>query len=93
MAAEHGRGVGLLQHAGCVLERRVPERHEARTRTIKSWTGLTDDRIRKLYRSYVADAGRRVVRRHRGKSPRQSAFFMRNAGVRREAAGLATQAA
>ena len=65
-------------------------RHEARTRTIKSWTGLTDDRIRKLYRSYVADAGRRDVRRHRGKSPRQSAFFMRNAGIRREAAGLAT---
>ena len=64
--------------------------HEARTRTIRSWTGLTDDRIRKLYRSYVADAGRRDVRRHRGKSPRQSAFFMRNAGVRREAAGLAT---
>jgi hypothetical protein len=32
-------------------------RHEARTRTIRSWTGLTDDRIRKLYRSYVADGG------------------------------------
>ena len=65
-------------------------RHEARTRTIRSWTGLTDDRIRKLYRSYVADAGRRDVRRHRGKSPRQNAFFMRNPVVRREAAGLAT---
>ena len=25
-------------------------RHEARTRTIRNWTGLTDDRIRKLYR-------------------------------------------
>ena len=23
-------------------------RHEARTHTIKTWTGLTDDRIRKL---------------------------------------------
>jgi hypothetical protein len=65
-------------------------RHEARTRTIRNWTGLTDDRIRKLYRSYVADGSRRDVRRHRGKSPRQSAFFMRNAGIRREAAGLAT---
>jgi len=65
-------------------------RHEARTRTIRNWTGLTDDRIRKLYRSYVADAGRRDVRRHRGMSPRQSAFFMRNPGIRREAAGLAT---
>ncbi|MGQ0429773.1 MAG: hypothetical protein ACT4UQ_07575 [Gammaproteobacteria bacterium] len=65
-------------------------RHEARTRTIRSWTGLTDDRIRKLYRSYVADAGRRDVRRRRGKSPRQSAWFMKNAAIRREAAGLAT---
>ena len=64
--------------------------HEARTRTIRNWTGLTDDRIRKLYRSYVADAGRRDVRRHRGKSPRQSAYFMRNAAIRREAASLAT---
>jgi hypothetical protein len=26
-------------------------RHEARTRTIRSWTGLSDDRIRNLYRS------------------------------------------
>ncbi len=64
--------------------------HEARTHTIRSWTGLTDDRIRKLYRSYVAEAGRREIRRHRGKSPRQSAWFMRNAATRREAASLAT---
>ncbi len=27
--------------------------HEARTSTIRSWTGLSDERIRKLYRSYV----------------------------------------
>jgi hypothetical protein len=27
-------------------------RHEARTFTIRQWTGLSDDRIRKLYRSY-----------------------------------------
>ena len=64
--------------------------HEARTSTIRSWTGLTDDRIRKLYHSYIADAGRRDVQRHRGMSPRQTAFFMRNAAIRREAAGLAT---
>jgi hypothetical protein len=24
-------------------------RHEARTQTIRTWTGLTDDRIRKVY--------------------------------------------
>jgi hypothetical protein len=67
--------------------------HEARTQTIRSWTGLTDDRIRKLYREYVQtqvrDDGTAAVRRHRGKSPRQSAFFMRNLETRREAAVLA----
>ncbi len=65
-------------------------RHEARTRTIRHWTGLTEDRIRKLYQSYVVEAGCRDVRRHRGKSPRQNAWFMRNPVVRRESAGLAT---
>ena len=63
-------------------------RHEARTHTIRQWTGLTDDRIRKLYRSYLHGGGCRVVR-HRGKSPRQSAFFLRTARLRQEAAALA----
>jgi hypothetical protein len=52
--------------------------HEARTLTIRAWTGLSDDRIRKLYRTYVATQGSRSVRRHRGKSPRQIAFFFRS---------------
>ena len=30
--------------------------HEARTQTIRTWTGLSDDRIRKLYRSYMSEA-------------------------------------
>jgi hypothetical protein len=29
-------------------------RHEARTQTIRAWTGLTDDRIRNLYRSHIS---------------------------------------
>jgi hypothetical protein len=53
-------------------------RHEARTFTIRQWTGLSDDRIRKLYRSYVMNHDARRVFRHRGKSPRQAAFFFRN---------------
>ncbi len=53
-------------------------RHEARTFTIRQWTGLSDDRIRKLYRSYVMNRDARPVHRHRGKSPRQAAFFFRN---------------
>lgn len=68
--------------------------HEARTFTIRQWTGLSDDRIRKLYRSYVltqtkTDGGRRV-RRHRGKSPRQAAFFFRSAELHFQAAQLAS---
>ena len=39
--------------------------HEARTQTIRTWTGLSDDRIRKLYRSYMTRASR-YVPRHRG---------------------------
>jgi hypothetical protein len=65
-------------------------RHEARTCTIRVWTGLTDDRIRKLYRSYVQHAPSTPVRRHRGKSPRQVSFFMRTPAVHFEATTLAS---
>jgi Flagellar transcriptional activator (FlhC) len=65
-------------------------RHEARTYTIRQWTGLSDDRIRKLYRSYVSSGGARSVTRHRGKSPRQAAFFFRNPEVTFHAAQLAS---
>ena len=41
-------------------------RHEARTGTIRSCTGLSDDRIRKLYSTYFRNSGdlprRRLVR-------------------------------
>jgi hypothetical protein len=49
--------------------------HEARTQTIRRWTGLSDDRIRKLVRSYIRPGA--GVRRHRGKSPQQVGFFLR----------------
>jgi hypothetical protein len=64
-------------------------RHEARTHTIRAWTGLSDDRIRKLYRSYLCDCHTPLTR-HRGKSPQQVAFFMRTARARQEAALLAS---
>ena len=47
---------------------------EARTRTIRLATQLSDDRIRRMYRDYFARAGGNRVRRRRGKSPRQMAF-------------------
>ncbi|MDJ0938598.1 MAG: FlhC family transcriptional regulator [Woeseiaceae bacterium] len=52
--------------------------HEARTRTIRDCTGLSDDRIRKLYGTYFRDSGIAGVRRRRGKSPRQIAPFVKN---------------
>src|SRR6201987_1386226 len=62
-------------------------RHEARTQTIRSWTGLSDDRIRKLYRSYLSQA-RRQLPRHRGKSPHQTAYFTRSLRLQQETAVL-----
>src|ERR1700719_2685931 len=64
--------------------------HEARTFTIRQWTGLSDDRIRKLYRSYVLEHDSSTVLRHRGKSPRQAAFFFRNPELNFQAAQFAS---
>src|SRR5215470_19513587 len=64
-------------------------RHEARTHTIRKWTGLTDDRIRKLYRSYLIHLPSQVAR-HRGKSPGQAGFFTRTPRAQQEAAILAS---
>ena len=53
-------------------------RHEARTRTIRECTGLSDDRIRKLYTTYFRNTGATDVRSRRGKSPRQVTRFVKN---------------
>lgn len=63
-------------------------RLEARTRTIRRWTGLSDDRIRKLYRSYLRDS-KASVRRHRGKSPQRSSVFLGTGRAARHATALA----
>ena len=64
-------------------------RLEARTRTIRRWTGLSDDRIRKLYRSYLRDS-KSSVRRHRGKSPQRSSVFLGTGRAARHATALAS---
>jgi hypothetical protein len=64
--------------------------HEARTRTIRTWTGLTDDRIRKLVHSYAATDGNQHLTRHRGKSPQCAGFFLRTPHMRQETAVLAS---
>ena len=51
--------------------------HEARTRTIRDCTGLSDDRIRKLYSTYFRDTGHDTVKRRRGKSPQQITLFVK----------------
>jgi hypothetical protein len=52
--------------------------HEARTGTIRYWTGLSDDRIRKLYTTYFKFATGMRVRRRRGRSPTQIAPLVCN---------------
>ncbi|MGI9248694.1 MAG: hypothetical protein ACR2QI_06735 [Woeseiaceae bacterium] len=53
-------------------------RHEARTRTIRECTGLSDDRIRKLFSTYFRNSGNTAVKRRRGKSPRQVTRYVKN---------------
>jgi hypothetical protein len=65
-------------------------RHEARTCTIRSCTGLTDDRIRQLYKTYASHLSNVPVRRRRGKSPRQVAFFIRSTRAQLESSLLAS---
>ena len=63
-------------------------RHEARTRTIKECTGLSDDRIRKLYATYFRDVSPSPVKRRRGKSPQQVGRFVKNPSNQLEATTL-----
>jgi hypothetical protein len=64
-------------------------RHAARTQTIRAWTGLSDDRIRKLYRTYANEFGI-AVSRPRGKSPQQPALFTRSPRLKEESSLLAS---
>ena len=64
-------------------------RYEARTRTIVAWTGVTEDRVRKLAHQLAAPHPERAPLRHRGQSPHQIAFFFRSATVSCQAAVLA----
>ena len=64
--------------------------HEARTRTIRECTGLSDDRIRKLFGTYFQDAATRHIKRRRGKSPRQVGRFVKSPLNQLEATTLIT---
>lgn len=60
--------------------------HEARTCTIKLCTGLSDDRIRRLYATHFKDDPE--IRRQRGKSPSRTRVFVKNATHQCEAGTL-----
>lgn len=62
--------------------------HEARTRTIRECTGLSDDRIRKVYTTYFRNTGREEVKRRRGKSPQQIGLFVKSPKNQLEATTL-----
>ncbi|MDH4124148.1 MAG: flagellar transcriptional regulator FlhC [Gammaproteobacteria bacterium] len=64
--------------------------HEARTGTIRECTGLSDDRIRKLYTTYFRHTGTTAVQRRRGKSPRQVMRFVKNPENQLQATVLVT---
>lgn len=64
-------------------------KHKARTFTICLWTGLTEDRVRKLYRCYVS-ADSTCMSRSRGKSPRRIELFGQSERYHREATCLAS---
>ncbi|MEO1582907.1 MAG: hypothetical protein AAFR91_13835 [Pseudomonadota bacterium] len=63
-------------------------RFEARTSTIRSCTGLSDDRIRKLCQRYFTGRNGSTIRRRRGKSPRQLSRFVKNPAHQLEATTL-----
>jgi hypothetical protein len=64
--------------------------HEARTGTIRDWTGLSRRCIRNLFRSYVHDQVGGGAARHRGPSPYNVEFLLQSSEVRSDIAVLAS---
>lgn len=63
---------------------------EARTCTIRTCTGLSDDRIRTIYARYFKPDGRGAVHRKRGKSPSQTAIYVKKPDHQCQATVLAS---
>lgn len=62
--------------------------YEARTCTIRTCTGLSDDRIRKIYSTYFKAEPRMKVRRQRGKPPTRISIYVKTALHQSEASTL-----
>lgn len=64
-------------------------RHEARTNTISTWTGISPERVRNLSKSHRRQESAQDTERHRGPSPSQLAPLLTNPGLRSEVAAMA----
>lgn len=62
--------------------------YEARTQTIRDWSGLPEARVRRLFRAYLRRAEGAGTARHRGPPPRNVAALLRP-GLRAEATAAA----
>jgi hypothetical protein len=62
---------------------------EARTQTIRAWTGLTGDRVRNLFHAAGVGEPSREVARHRGPSPSRLTALLSTVRMRNEAAAAA----
>lgn len=62
-------------------------RHEVRTQWICAWTGISDERVRNLCRSY--DESWTGAPRHRGHAPKVFTAMMRTSSMRCEASAIA----
>lgn len=61
-------------------------RHEVRTQWICALTGLSEDRVRRLFHAYGRSQG--SVRRHRGPAPLRVAAFVKSSALRAEASAI-----
>jgi hypothetical protein len=64
--------------------------HEARTGTIRNWTGLSGRCIRNLFRSYMHDPVDGCASRHRGPSPHMVELLLKSSQMRADVALLAS---
>src|SRR5689334_8103877 len=65
-------------------------RHGARFQTVRSWTGLSNDRVRKLQRSYLPRGSSRATYRLRSKIPDHSVSFLKSSALGFEASTLSS---
>jgi hypothetical protein len=65
-------------------------RLQAKSATIRDCAGLTEDRVRKLFKTYLEGQSNTPLRRKRGKSPHEPAMLLRNARAHLQSSVLAT---